>query len=162
VAGRYYRKYRNAEKLRLAGIDIRPVQKLKTLVDLTKVLAQGLDLQGHVTVRSFADVDYMLNQMSLDLMTPKDAFLAEQVNVMQSDLIIVKQAETKIPVKYKVNVLSVMSLLTDSGVIPPGTQIWQVATIIKDFDLSKLRVKLKGFVQAEGIDIKIDETINLG
>lgn len=161
VARRYYLKYKGYDKIKVAGYDLKPTSKLETLDDLKKALIEGVKLKGNMTLRNFSDMDYSLNQFSVDCLSPKGAYVAEQENILQEDLIITKKSETQIPLQYKVNVLSLLSLMKDCGVIPEDTQLWQVFKVIKNFDPSKLRVKLVGFIKAEGIDIPVNETFYL-
>jgi len=73
--------------------------------------------------------------------------------------------EEKFTISFNVNIMNALSLFKESGVIPQDSTLWQVITHpVKYFDvvdLHKLRIKLKGFVEAEGIHLDIDQTQNL-
>ena len=66
-----------------------------------------------------------------------------------------------IPLEYNIDIFNALSLFKESEVIPTDATIWQVvsqpATYWKSINLRKLKVKLIGFIQAEGITLSINE-----
>lgn len=166
IAWRYYKKYKEAEKLKIGEIALTPTQKITNISDVINILKNGLNLEGFVEIRNFSSKDYTLNQISLDCYTPTtEKVIAEQTNIIQSNVIIKAKQVTNIPLKYKVDILNAVSLFKECGVIPKDATVWSIIAnpveSYKTFDLKKLKIKLKGFIQAEGITLSINESYPL-
>ena len=166
IAWRYYKKYKESEKLKIGEIILKPTQKISKISDVITILQNGLNLEGFVEIRNFSGKDYTLNQISLDCFTPTtDKVIAEQTNIIQNDVQIKTKQVTNIPLKYKVDILNAISLLKECGVIPTDATVWSIIAnpveSYNSFDLKKLKIKLKGFIQAEGINLSINEVYPL-
>lgn len=168
IAFSFYRKAKSSEKIKLGEVTLVPEKKIDNLEDLVEIFQNGLKLRGNVTLRNFSNTDFTINQMSLDCLSPtmdEVKIIAEQTNIMAQNYTLLKRATGQIPLKYTVDVLKVLKLFKESGVIPEDYTVWQIvshpAQAWEDIDISKLSVRLKGFVQAEGITIDIDEIIPL-
>ena len=166
IAWKYYKKYKEAEKLKIGEIALHPTQKITGINDVISILKNGLNLEGFVEIRNFSGKDYTLNQISLDCFTPNtEKVIAEQTNIIQNDVSIKNKQVTNIPLKYKVDILNAISLFKECGVIPQTATVWSIIAnpveSYKSFDLKKLKIKLKGFIQAEGITLSINESYPL-
>ncbi len=162
LAYKFYKKAKDTEKLKLAAVSLKSEKPINDINDIADILQNGLLLKGFVQIRNFSNQDYTLNQMSIDGFSPKsDKIIAEQININQHDIILKSKQVTNIPLHYKVDILSVLSLFKESEVIPEDTTLWQVITHpAKYYDstnLNKLKIILKGFIEAEGITLNINQ-----
>jgi len=162
IAWKYYRKLKDTEKLKIGETSLKPVKEIKDFNGIVDVLKNGLRLTGFIEIRNLSGQDYTLNQLSVDCYTPKsDKLMAEQTNILQNNIILKSKQSTNIPLEYKVDIVKVFMLFKESGVIPEDTTLWQVIThpaqYYSSIKLSNLKMKLKGFIQAEGITLSIDE-----
>ncbi|MFH2141963.1 MAG: hypothetical protein ABIJ97_06045 [Bacteroidota bacterium] len=162
IAWRYYKKYKDSEKLKIGETSLRATKKIENFNDLVDILKNGLLLKGFVEIRNFSGRDYTLNQISLDCFTPKtEKLMAEQTNIIQNNISLKKKQITNIPLEYKIDIMNALSLFKESGVIPEEATLWQVVTHPGQYwsgmDLKKLKMKFKGFIQAEGITLSINE-----
>ena len=162
LAYKFYKKAKGTEKLKLANISLKSETPIADVNDLIDILQNGWFLKGFVQIRNFSEEDYTLNQMSIDGFLPvSDKVIAEQININQHDIVLKNKEVTNIPLQYKVDVLSALSLFKESGVIPEGTTLWEVIThpakYYESTNLNKLKIVLKGFIEAEGITININQ-----
>jgi hypothetical protein len=167
IAWKYYKKYKTAkDKLKLSHIQLHATDKVDSVSSAINVLQNGLTLEGYIQVRNFSDKDFKLEQSSVDVYTPKtDKRIAEQTNILQSAITLKAKSESNIPLQYNLDSLAALKLFKESGVIPKDTTLWQVIThpnqYFNQVDIKKLKVRLKGFITAEGINISIDQEENL-
>jgi len=166
IAWKYYKKLRETEKLKIGETSLSTTKKVKTFNDLLEIFKNGLKLKGFISVRNFSGQDFTLNQIKLDCFTPQtDKLLAEQTNIIQNNIVLKAKQVTNIPIEYKVDIVKALKLFKESEVIPEDYTVWQIIThpaqafeIVK---MSNLKMKLKGFIQAEGITLSINEKYNL-
>jgi len=166
IAWKYYRKYRDAEKLKIGETSLKATKKIENVNDLVDVLRNGLLLKGFVEIRNFSSKDYYLNQISLDCYSPKtEKLIAEQINILPQSLQLKAKQSTHIPLEYKVNIINALSLFKESGVLPEDASLWQVVSHPAQYwpgiSLKNLKMKLKGFIQAERFNITVNEDYNL-
>ena len=166
IAWRYYKKYRETDKLKVGAISLKATSEIRGVKDLVTIFKNGLQLKGFVEIRNFSSKDYTINQLSLDCFVPKTSkIIAEQTNIIQNNIKIKAKQSTNIPLEYKINILNALSLFKECGAIPADVTLWQVVSeadkYYKDIDLKKLKMTLKGFIEAEGITLSIDENYPL-
>ena len=166
AAYKYYKKYKGAEKLKIANVSLSSEKPLDSLQSIVDAFQNGLNLTGFIEVKNLSNQDYTLNQLNVDAFTPTTiTLIGEQTNFLTSNIILKSKEATNIPISFNVNIMNALSLFKESGVIPQDTTLWQVITHpMKYFDvidLNKLRVKLKGFIEAEGITLSINQDQNL-
>lgn len=162
IAYKLYKKAKDTEKLKIASINLKPTQAIKDINGIIDTLQNGLHLKGFVQIRNFSGQDYTLNQLSIDGFSPvKNKLIAEQTNINKNDIILKNKQETNIPLEYKVDVMSALSLFKESGVIPQDATLWGVLMNVAEYfsqeNLSKLKLQLKGFIEAEGITLNINQ-----
>lgn len=162
IAWRYYKKLKDTEKLKIGETSLKSTKKIENFNDLIDVFQNGLRLKGFIEIRNFSGKDYTLNQISLDCFSPKtEKLIAEQTNIIQNNIILQNRQVTNIPLEYKVDIMNALSLFKESGAIPEDATLWQVitkpGTYWAGIDLKKLKMKLKGFIQAEGITLSVNE-----
>jgi len=162
LAYKFYKKAKDTEKLKLANVSLKSEKKITDLSDIIDILQNGLILKGFVQIRNFSGQDYTLSQMSIDGFSPvSDKIIAEQININQHDIILKNKQVTHIPLQYKVDVISALSLFKESGVIPENSTLWDVIThpakYYESTNLNKLKIVLKGFIEAEGITLNINQ-----
>ena len=166
IAWKYYKKIKEAEKLKIGSTSLSTTKKLKSFSDLVDIFKNGLQLKGYVSIRNFSNSDYTLNQIKVDCYTPKtNKLLAEQTNIIQNNIVLKAKQETNIPLEFTVNVLKALSLFKECSVIPEDWTVWKIiAQPMQAYEIIKmnnLKMKLKGFIQAEGITLSINENYNL-
>ena len=162
AAYKYYKKYKGAEKLKLANVSIKSDKDISDVSDLVDIFQNGLNLTGFIEVKNLSSEDYTLNQLNVDAFAPTSgARIGEQTNFLTSNIILKSKEITNIPISYNVDIMNALALFKESGVIPQDSTLWQVITHpAKYYDavnLSKLKVKLKGFIEAEGITLNINQ-----
>ncbi len=161
IAWVFYRMYRESRKLKIGSISLKPTEKITGAGDIINILKDGLYLEGNVEIRNFSGKDYTLNQLSLDCFIPgTEKIIAEQTNIIEHNIKLENKKVKEIPLKYKVSILNSIKLLKGCGVIPQDATLWGILSnpteAYKTFDLKKLRIKLKGFIQVEGITLNIN------
>lgn len=162
LAYKYYKKAKDTEKLKIGNISLKATKEIKDFNDLLDVFQNGIILKGFVQIRNFSGQDYTLNQISIDGFTPiSDKLIAEQTNIIKNNILLKNKKETNIPLEYKVDIMSALSLFKESGVIPEDTTLWEVIThpakYYETTNLNKLKIILKGFIEAEGITLNINQ-----
>ena len=162
LAYKYYKKAKDTEKLKIGNISLKATKSINNLSDIIDVFQNGLLLKGFVQIRNFSGQDYILNQISIDGFTPtSNKLIAEQTNITQKDILLKSKQETNIPLEYKVDIISALSLFKESGVIPENSTIWNIvsqpAKYYDSSNLNKLKIVLKGFIEAEGITLNINQ-----
>jgi len=162
IAWKYYKKYRDSDKLVLGETSLIPERPIKTFKDLVSIFQNGLKLNGYIAIRNFSSTSYTLSELKVDCYTPTtNRLLAEQTNILQEKIIFKAQQVTNIPLSYTVSIVKALSLFKESGVIPADYTIWQIITKpVEAFGIIKmenLKMKLNGFVKAEGMTITINE-----
>nr|MDD2636400.1 hypothetical protein [Bacteroidales bacterium] len=94
-----------------------------------------------------------------------NSLLAEQTNINPNEIILLPNQITNIPFEFKVDIINSLLLFKECEVIPAEWTIWKIIAhpveAYKVIELKKLRMKLKGFVQAEGITLPIEQEYNL-
>lgn len=161
IAWIFYRKYREAKKLKIGNVTLAPSPKISDANDIINILKKGLLLEGEVEIRNFSGKKYTLNQLSLDCFLPgTEKIIAEQTNIIQKNIELKDNNVTPIPLNYKVDLLNSLKLFKACGVIPEDATIWKIISNPEEYyqkiDLKKLRIKLAGFIQIEGITLPIN------
>ena len=162
IAWKYYKKLRDTKKLKIGETSLRATKKIKDFKELVDVFKNGLKLKGFIGVKNYSSNDYTLNQISINGFSPaKEKLIAEQTNIIQNNIRLKAKQETNIPLEYKVDIVNALSLFKESGVIPEDWTVWKIIThpaqAYNTIDIKKLRMKLKGFIEAEGITLSINE-----
>ena len=162
IAWIFYRLYKESQKLKISSISLKPSQKISGFSDLVSIFSNGLNLEGSIAIRNFSGKEYTVNQVSFDCFTPaSEKLIAEQTNILQNDIKIEVKKTTNIPLVYKVSVLNALKLFKECEAIPEDTTVWGIITnpvaAWKSFFPKKLKIKLKGFIQIEGITLNFNE-----
>ncbi len=162
IAYKYYKKYKDTEKLKIGETSLHSTKKISNINDLVDVFKNGLLIKGFVEIRNFSGKDYVLNQISIDAFTPNtEKLIAAQTNIIKNNITLKNKQSTNIPIEYKIDIIKTLSLFKESAVIPEDTTLWKVIThpaqYLQDIDLKKLKIKLKGFIEAEGITLDINQ-----
>jgi hypothetical protein len=166
IAWKYFKKISGAKKISIGEIILKPEKKISTFSDLVEVFKNGLKLTGFVAIRNFSGSEYTLNQINIDCYTPKtNSLLAEQTNINPNEIILLPNQITNIPFEFKVDIVNSLLLFKECEVIPAEWTIWKIIAhpveAYKIIELDNLKMKLKGFVQAEGITLPIDQDYSL-
>jgi hypothetical protein len=162
----FYRLYKESQKLKISSVSLKPTEKISGFSDLLNIFKDGLNLEGSIDIRNFSGKEYTLNQVSLDCFTPvKEKLIAEQTNIIQHDIKIEVKKTTSIPLVYNVSVLNALKLFKECGAIPEDATIWGIITnpaaAWETFSPEKLKIKLKGFLQVQGITLNYNENYPL-
>jgi alpha-N-acetylglucosamine transferase len=162
IAWKFYKKYKDSDKLKIGSTSLKLKQQITNFNDLVHVLKNGLVLEGFIEIRNFSSKDYALNQLSIDCFSPvNEKLIAEQTNILQNTLVLTKKQTTNIPLEYKIDIVNALALFKECGLIPEEATLINIITHPAQYwsgiDLKKLKVKFKGFIQAEGIHLNTDE-----
>jgi len=162
IAWKFFKRVKDTEKLKLGSTSLKAAKKLESFKDLAEIFTSGFRMKGYIEIRNFSGKDYTLNQLSLDCYSPKSQKLvAEQTNILPGSIVLKNRQVTNIPLEYNVDLINSLSLFRESEVIPADATIWQIvskpATYWSEINLKKLKVKLIGFIQAEGITLSVNE-----
>lgn len=162
IAWKFYKKYKDSDKLKIGSTSLKPKQQITNFNDLVNILKNGLVLEGFIEIRNFSSRDYSIKQLSIDCFSPKtEKLIAEQTNILQNKLILAKKQTTNIPLEYKIDIVNALALFKECGLIPEDANLIDVIThpaqYWSDIDLKNLKIKFKGFIQAEGIHLDINE-----
>jgi len=162
IAYKLFRRLKDTEKLKLGNTSLKAAKKLTSFSDLKDIFINGFAMKGYIEIRNFSDKDYTINQLSLDCYSPKtQKLIAEQTNILPGSLMLKSRETTNIPLEYNVDLINSLSLFKESELIPPDATVWQIITepskYWSEINLRKLKVKLIGFIQAEGITLSVKE-----
>lgn len=162
IAWKFYKKYKDSDKLKIGSTSLKSKQQITNFNDLVNILKNGLLLEGFIEIRNFSSRDYSIKQLSIDCFSPKtEKLIAEQTNILQNKLILAKKQTTNIPLEYKIDIVNALALFKECGLIPEDANLIEIIThpaqYWSDIDLKNLKIKFKGFIQAEGIHININE-----
>jgi len=162
AAYKYYKKYKGAEKLKIANVSLKTEKSLDDIESIVDAFQNGLNLTGFIEVKNLSNEDYTLNQLNVDAFAPTtQTRIGEQTNFLTNNVILKSKEITNIPISYNVDIMNALALFKESGVIPQESTLWQVITHpAKYYDavnLNKLKVKFKGFIEAEGITLNINQ-----
>ena len=166
AAYKYYKKYKGADKLKVAQVVLKPEQELSDILNLTDAIQNGLNLKGFIAIENLSEQDYNISQFKVDVYSPANKMLiGEQTNSLQNDIVIKSKSITRLPITFNLNIINALALFKESGVIPQESTLWQVITHpAKYYDsthLNRLKVTLKGFVEVEGFHLDIQQSQNL-
>lgn len=164
IAYKLYKKYKEAEKLTIGNISLSPEKPLNNAQNLLEALQSGLSLTGTITIKNFSDKNFILSQAKLDCLSPEtEKTIAEQSNIQSENITITKKSDSQIPLKYKVNLINILPLFRESGLIPKDKTLWQIIANFSQYateiNIRNLQFILRGFIEAEGITLKINQTI---
>jgi hypothetical protein len=162
IAWKFFKRVKDTEKLKLGDTSLKAAKKLESFKDLVEIFTSGFKMKGYIEIRNFSGKDYTLNQLSLDCYSPKSQKLvAEQTNILLGNIVLKNRQVTNIPLEYNVDLFNSLSLFKESDILPADATVWQVvskpATYWDQVHLKQLKVKLIGFIQAEGITLSVNE-----
>jgi hypothetical protein len=162
LAYKYYKKAKDTGKIKTGELTLKTVEKIDTFGELADAFQKGILLEGNIQIRNFSSNDYQINQISVDVFTPETKKkIAEQINIMQNDIILKAKQETLIPIKFKLDAVNALELFKECQVIPVDTTIWYIIIhpieIFKNIKLENLKILLKGFIEAEGVTLDINK-----
>ncbi|PLX06023.1 MAG: hypothetical protein C0596_16145 [Marinilabiliales bacterium] len=162
IAYKLYKRLKDTEKLKLGATSLKAAKKLESFSDLKDIFINGFAMKGYIEVRNFSDKDYTIDQLSLDCYSPKsNKLVAEQTNILPKSVVLKSRQTTNIPLEYNVDLINSLSLFKESDLIPADTTVWQIVTEPSKYcgqiNLRNLKVKLIGFIQAEGITLSVNE-----
>jgi type III secretion system FlhB-like substrate exporter len=164
LAWKFYKKANEAKKLKIGETSLSPTKKIKSINDLVDIFTSGLKLKGFIEIRNFSGKDYTLNQISLDCFSSEtEKLIAEQTNIIQNDIVLKAKQTTNIPLEYDVNIINALSIFKESNVIPEDYTVWKIiahpAKAFEVITIKNLKIKLKGFIEAQKITISVNEII---
>ena len=162
LAYKYYKKAKDAGKIKTGELTLKAENKIDTFGELADAFQKGILLKGTIQIRNFSSQDYKINQINIDALSPNTKKkIATQTNIMSSSITVKAKQETLIPINYKLDAVNALNLFKECEVIPMDTTIWNIIThpvkIFSDIKLSKLKILLKGFIEAEGITLDINK-----
>lgn len=146
----YY--YKSARKLKVF-FDSFKFDSYK-LVDIPSIYLNGLNATCNILVQNFSNLSFNVTQISVDVYTLDDVSLASQKNPMSEPISVKANSNTIIPIKYNISRSGVMALMKDTNFF----------TILKNYigkGIFDKKVKIKGFVVANNINVPIEETIDI-
>ena len=141
---RIFKKIRHARRLKISLAKFK-LLKLSTQIDSNIVLQIG----------NFSSSTFKINQVSIDLYTTTEEVLAAQKAPLLSPITITPNKNTLLPIGYKINLPVALNQLKRIGGIAT------VATNYLTTGKNGLTLVLKGFIEADGVTISINETINV-
>lgn len=162
IAWKLYKRYLGTNKLILGNIEFKPQQNLSTIAGIIDAINNGIKVSGSISINNFSDKDYTLNQIKVDCYIPKtNTLIAEQTNILKSDIVLKSKNSTLIPIDYNIDVANSLSLLKETSVLPQDITAWQIISkpksSLESIKLSNLAIHLKGFIQADGYTLDINE-----
>lgn len=164
IAWKLYKKYKESQKLTIGNISLSPEKPLNNAQNLFEALQSGLNLTGYVEIKNYSGKEFTLSQAKLDCLSSEtQKTIAEQTNILSQNITIEKNKTTQIPLQYKVNIINILPLFRESGLIPKEKTLWQIITNFSQYaqniNIRNLQFILKGFIEAEGITLNINELI---
>lgn len=161
-----YNKVAGTRKIEIGEISLSPVKPLNKAENIIGAFTSGLELKGFVTVQNLSKEQYTLSQINIDLLTPVEGkLLADQTSFMSTDKILTGRTSKDIPLSYNVDVTKILPLFKESQVLPEEFTVSYIIAhplqTVQEFKLSNLKAQIKGFIEAEGITLNVNETINL-
>ena len=144
-----YKKYRHAKQLKffVAGIQL-PILQLTDII-------QPVTLTIRQAITNFSTSNFTLSALNIDAYTPSGKLVAQQKQPLNQPIQIKPNQTTEIPLQFELSPQTLIQLIRENGgVFTAGSNYLTTGTY-------GIKLRLKGYVQAEGFDIDIDQTITV-
>jgi len=155
---KYFKKATQASKISIG--DITPDYSAFNNLKLSNII-NGVTLPIKVGIRNFSPEQFSLSQIKIDIYSKENSLIAEQTNPMTSPTAITPNGQTFVNLNYKITSLNFIQLLKENGIIPDSFQVADLLTSWEKIQnlVSSMKLNLKGFFEAEGLKINIDQVV---
>ncbi|NQY11410.1 MAG: hypothetical protein HRT71_18080 [Flavobacteriales bacterium] len=145
----YFRKYKNLQKLEVAVSSFKlPGFKITNLLE--DILVDVV-----IGVNNFSDSLYSISQLKIDIYLEDGVLLAKQIKSLESSIEILPKQEISFSLSYLIPSSELKKLIASGGGIKAiGVRYFTEG--VYGFHL-----ELKGFIESEGVIIKINKKINV-
>ena len=146
-AASLYKKKRDAMKLKI-GVDSFKLPKLK-LTNLFEDITATVD----VSIDNFSQSTFGLSQIRIDVYSLAGKLIAQQAKPLSNGLLIQPNKRNLLPLTFLISSHHFRELIGDSG------GVVNVGANYLTTNQYGINLHLKGFVEAEGFTIPIDESV---
>ncbi len=143
----YYNKYNHANRLKV-GVDSISVQDF----DLSSFISD-IDLNINIALGNFSPSIFNISQINVDVFNTEGKLIAEQTTPLKNKVVIAANKNTILPLTYSISSQELNALIMESGGYA------NVGLRKKGTGKYGFNIKLKGFVDADGFTIDINETL---
>lgn len=136
---------------------VRHAKRLKIGVEKFKLLNLSLSPSSTIvlTIGNYSPSTFIISQIHIEVYTKKGLLLAEQKEPLVQPITLTPNQNTPLPLSYRINAQVVITALTAIGGLS------SVAANYITSGKYGLPVVLKGFVEADHIQIPIEESITI-
>ncbi len=145
----YYTKYNNANRIKV-GVESFNFPKL----NLSSLLSD-IDLNINISLGNFSPSTFNISQVKVDVFNLEGKAIAEQSIPLKDKVVIAPNKNTLLPLTYSISSQELNALIMESG---------GYASVGANYLTSGkygIKINLKGFVDAEGFTIDINETLEV-
>ncbi len=145
----YYNKYDHANRLKV-GIDSISIQDFGF-----SSLLSDIELNINIKIGNFSPSIFNITQINVDVFNTDGKLIAEQTTPLKEKVVIAANKNTLLPLTYNISSQELNALIMESG--------GYISVGERKSDTGKygFTINLKGFVDADGFTININETLEV-
>jgi len=121
-------------------------------------LLEGFEVSVNILLKNFSEMNVNINQLKVDLYTQNDIFLSGQPEPLTEPIKLNANQNTPVNFKYTLSPSAIILLAKNSGI---DKNLLEIANNYLDTGTIGAKIKLKGFVTAEGLTVKINEIVEV-
>ena len=115
----------------------------------------------NVILKNYSSTELSINQIKTEIYTNKNVLLLEQDKPLTKSYTAKANSVLKIPVLFNLDTTGVINFLTSSGIINSWADLGNALKKYANTGEFGIPLIVSGFVQAEGLQYKFNETINV-
>lgn len=143
----FYKKFRDSKKLDI-GVESIKLPKLKT-----SHLFEDITANVVVFINNFSQSLFDLKQIKVDIFSTSGELVAQQTEPISGGLVVRPNQKSLLPLSFLISSHHINRLIDESG------GIVNVGANFLSTNQYGIKLRLKGFVEAEGFTIPIDENV---
>lgn len=145
----YYNKYQHANRIKV-GVESFNFPKL----NLSSLLSD-IELNINIGLSNFSPSTFSITQINVDVFDTEDKLIAEQTAPLKDKVVMSPNKNTTLPLTYNISSQMLNNLIMAAG---GYISVGQHYITTGEYGI---KIKLKGFVDADGFTIAINETMTV-
>jgi len=149
------RKIQNLKKIEFTGASFKFTQTPSSIVN---ILSEDFVSKVTLKIQNFSNIDYKIDQSNIGIYSKKGNLIASPTNPINSSIILNKNSNNEIPISYRFDYTSLITLIKDNGL---ANSFLAAYNVIKSYITTKklnTEIITKGFIVSNGITININES----
>ena len=149
---RLLKKKANANNLQVAGFDFELLEPIQL-----KHLTQPIKAKLKLNLGNYSTSNFKIEQVAVSLLSPSGSVVAQPLKPMTTPINLDANKINTLPVEVQISTTNLFKLLKENGFLSADS-ITALQSLIKG-GMPKFNATVKGFIQAEGAKININETL---